>query len=115
MFDHLFIESSDQVVKRINFGDYDPKKKTIKFKSDLKDSDFVHDFGFHAMFAADLKAYKESKKTGKSRKIKYEEVQQHIPSNIKQFTLPDGSVVCVNTDETEFSEESVIDSITKTK
>jgi len=115
MFDHLFIESSDQVVKRINFGDYDPKKKRPKFKSELKDSDFVRDSGFHAMFVADMKAYKESKKTSKSRKIKYEEVQEHIPTNIKQFTLPDGSVVCVNTDETELSEESVIDSITKTK
>jgi hypothetical protein len=59
-------------------------------------------------------------KATKTKSSKPKHVQKAIdnamsstPSNIKEFTLPDGSVVCINTDETEFEEETVIDSITK--
>jgi hypothetical protein len=41
--------------------------------------------------------------------------EESLPTNIKELTLPDGSVVYINTDETEMTEESVIDSITRTK
>lgn len=71
---------------------------------------------FMQMYANDLAKYKEkNSKPKKSGRISSKDIPDSLPSNIKQFTLPDGSVVCVNTDETEMTEESVIDSITRTK
>jgi hypothetical protein len=54
-------------------------------------------------------------KTRKTKPAPSVEPKEALPSNIREFTLPDGSVVYVNTEETEMSEESVIDSIIKPK
>lgn len=51
----------------------------------------------------------------KPKKKKQQQPDEDLPSNIKAFTLPDGSVIYINTEETEMSEESVIDSIIKPK
>ena len=51
----------------------------------------------------------------KPKKKSKQQPDEDLPSNVKAFTLPDGSVIYINTEETEMSEESVIDSITKPK
>lgn len=43
------------------------------------------------------------------------EPKQDLPNNVREFKLPDGSVIYINTEETEMTEESVIDSIIKPK
>lgn len=50
----------------------------------------------------------EPKPRGKKKKE-----EKNLPENIREYTLPDGSVVVIDTDKMEYEEESVIDSITK--